>query len=279
MLRTPASSSEAPPAAGTRPLAVVTGASSGIGLALARRLATGGCDLLLIGRDAGRLADAAAEVEALGARAQTAMVDLADAQARAALGARLAAAAPDILVNNAGVGASGSFAEIGPARAAEMVATNVSAVMELCAAVLPAMQARGSGRILNVASTGAFAPLPYAAVYGATKAFVLSFSESLASELKRSGVTVTVLCPGPTPTRFFERAGMENTRLFTAPMTSPERVAEAGYRAMMAGQRLRVVGIVNRLLVFTLRLGPRALVVAVVRRMMKPRADPDPPPA
>lgn len=265
------------PVSGTmpaRPRAVVTGASSGIGAALAHRLADAGCDLVLVARDRARLDAEAVEVAARGAGVEVLVADLSDPAQLRALADRLRASPPDILVNNAGFGASGRFADLDPERSAAMIATNVTALTLLTAAVLPGMRARGSGRILNVASTGAFAPLPFSAVYGATKAYVLSFSESVAEEMAGSGVTVTALCPGPTPTRFFARSGMDGTRLFKGPMTSAGQVAEAGCAAMMAGRRVVVVGMVNRLLVLAARLVPRRLVRAATRHMLAPRPRP-----
>ncbi|MFG1478258.1 SDR family oxidoreductase [Xanthobacter sp. V4C-4] len=260
-----------PPARPALRFAVVTGASSGIGLALALRLARDGFDLVLVGRDADRLDAAADAVAALGRRVAVRQVDLADPAALEAFATDLEAQVPDVLVNNAGFGAYGRFAEIDPAVTADMIATNVGALARLTAAVLPGMRARGSGRVLNVASTGSFAPLPFSAVYGASKAFVLSFSEAVAEELKGSPVTVTALCPGPTATRFFDRAGWDGTRLFKGPMASAETVAEIGFTAMMAGRRLAVVGWLNRLLIFSIRLAPRRLVGEATRHMLASR--------
>ncbi len=253
------------------PLAVVTGASSGIGLALAVELAQAGFDLMLVGRDGERLAAAEREIAALGRAVTVRQVDLAAPAALEGLAQELAARVPEILVNNAGFGAYGRFAEIDPALSLSMITTNVGALTRLTAAVLPGMRARGSGRILNVASTGAFAPLPFSAVYGATKAYVLSFSEAVAEELKGSGVTVTALCPGPTSTRFFARAGWDGTRLFKGPMTSAQMVAERGLKALMAGRRVEVVGLLNKVLILSARLAPRRLVSEATRFMLASR--------
>lgn len=251
--------------------AVVTGASSGIGLAIAKRLAQDGYDLVLVGRDADRLDAAADAVAALGRRVAIRQVDLSDPYALEDFAGDLTAHVPDVLVNNAGFGAYGRFAEIDPGLSLNMIDTNVSALARLTAAVLPGMLARGSGRVLNVASTGAFAPLPFSAVYGATKAFVLSFSEAVAEELKGSPVTITVLCPGPTATRFFKRAGWDGTRLLKGPVASAEVVADCGVRAMAAGRGLAVVGVLNGLMTFAIRLAPRRLVSAAARFMLAPR--------
>lgn len=253
------------------PLAVVTGASSGIGLALALGLARAGFDLMLVARDGERLAAVEREIAALGRAVTVRQVDLAAPAALEDLAQELAAQAPDILVNNAGFGAYGRVAEIDPALSLSMIATNVGALTRLTAAVLPGMRARGSGRILNVASTGAFAPLPFSAVYGATKAYVLSFSEAVAEEPRGSGVTVTALCPGPTPTRFFARAGWDGTRLFKGPMISAETVAARGLQALMAGRRVEVVGLLNKALILSARLAPRRLVSEATRFMLASR--------
>ncbi|MFG1431833.1 SDR family oxidoreductase [Xanthobacter sp. V2C-8] len=259
------------PARSPMRFAVVTGASSGIGLALALRLAREGYDLVLVGRDAQRLEEAAGMVADLGRRVAVRQVDLADAYALEDLAADLAAQVPDVLVNNAGFGAYGPLSDADPGLALAMIDTNVAALTRLTAAVLPGMRARGAGRILNVASTGAFAPLPNAAVYGATKAYVLSFSEAVAEELAGSPVTVTALCPGATATRFFARAGWTRTRLSGGIMATPDAVADCGYRAMAAGRRVAVAGFANRLLVLGARLAPRRLVTAAAGRVLAAR--------
>jgi len=267
-----AAATPAPPvSAPNAPLAVVTGASSGIGEALALKLAAAGHDLILVGRDTERLETVAAQVSAQGRAAQARGIDLADSAAREALAAELAACTPDVLVNNAGFGAYGPFDTIDPALTQALIETNIAALARLTAAVLPGMRARGAGRILNVASTGAFAPLPFAAAYGASKAFVLSFSEAVNEELKGSGVTVTALCPGPTATRFFRRAGWDGTRLFQGPMATAEHVADCGLKALMAGRPVEVVGVFNTALVTAARLTPRRLVNMATRVMLASR--------
>lgn len=270
-MTTPAASSPAPsPAASPRrPLAVVTGGNGGIGLAFAHELARDGHDLLITGRDTGRLDEAGRALAAAGAKVETAAVDLADPQALADFAARLAALSPDILVNNAGFGGYGPFARTDAAHEMAMIATNVTALTLLTKAVLPGMLARGSGRILNVASTAAFAPGANSAVYGATKAYVLSLSEAIAEEVSGSGVSVTALCPGPVPTRFAARAGMSFTRIFKGPTLSAEEVARQGYVGLMAGHRLVVPGLSNKVLVFAVRLLPRSLVTRVSRRALE----------
>lgn len=259
------------PADVRRPLAVVTGASSGIGEALALRFSRAGFSLLLAGRDGVRLKAVAEQARAAGVEVYLYCADLSDAAALDVFAEDIAALSPDILVNNAGFGAFGSLAHMEPQRAAEMVATNITALTRLTRAVLPGMVQRNCGRILQVASTGAFAPLPYSAVYGATKAYVLSFSEAIAEELHATSVSITVLCPGPTATPFFERAGWDGTRLFKGAMATPQEVAEQGYRGVMAGRRIVVVGRLNRLMLAAIRFAPRRLVSLATRVMLASR--------
>ncbi len=254
-----------------RPLAVITGASGGIGEALALRFAHAGFSLLLAGRDVARLKAVAEQVRAVGVLAELRCVDLSDASALEQFAGEIEALTPDILVNNAGFGGFGPFMHTDPQLVAGMISTNISALTRLTRAVLPGMVARDSGRILQVASTGAFAPLPYSAAYGATKAYVLSFSEAVAEELHGTSVSVTVLCPGPTATPFFERAGWDGTRLFKGGMSTPQDVATQGYAGLMAGRRVVVVGWRNRLMVAAIRFAPRRLVSLATRIMLASR--------
>ena len=261
----------------TRPVALVTGASGGIGLALARLLAADKTDLVLVARSAGKLADIARELCAQhGVRCEILPVDLAKPDGVDAVMSGLQQkgfAGVDILINNAGFGVFGEFAQSDLARELEMVQLNIATLVALTKKVLPSMVARGRGRVLNVASTGSFQAVPLMAVYAATKAFVLSFSEAIADELRGSGVTVTALCPGPTDTGFVASAKMESSRLFKAMgAMSSLRVAEVGYRAMVRGQRLVIAGFANKASVVFGRLAPRRLVAAVTRRLMARRA-------
>lgn len=249
------------------PLAVITGGSSGIGLELARLLGAAGFHLILVARDPVRLAHAAATLApATAAGLETRAVDLADTAAVDTLCAELARLEVDLLVNNAGFGAYGPFSTGDAALGAAMIDTNVRALTVLTHAVLPGMIARGQGRILNVASTAAFAPGPFAAVYAASKAYVLSFSQALNEELRETRIRVIALCPGPTETAFAARAGMGDTRAFRGQQASAEAVALAGYQALLAGRAVEVVGAVNRLMIFAVRLLPRALVTRLSRR-------------
>jgi short-subunit dehydrogenase len=255
-----------------RIVALVTGASSGIGLALATILAREGHDLVLVARRRPELEALAAELGSrYGATATVVTADLAtpdgareihDAVERAALDI-------DILVNNAGLGGTGRFAESDAAAEHRMLAVNVVALTDLTKLFLPAMIERGRGRILNVASTAAFQPGPFMAVYYASKAYVLSFTEALAEELVGTGVTATALCPGVVPSGFQETAGMgEDTPLLKSPGAKPpEYVAQAAYDGMMRGRRLVIPGTLNKIGVQSLRVSPRRLVVRLVGRL------------
>jgi len=199
--------------------ALVTGASSGIGLELARLFAGDGHDLVLVARSEGRLREIGEQLEtAHGITATVVASDLSKPNAARDLVEALRAALIeiDVLVNNAGFGLSGAFIDNDPRTQLDMLQVNVVALTELTRLLLPPMVARRSGRILNVASTAAFAPGPLAAVYGATKAYVLSFSEAIGEELRHSGVTVTALCPGPTQSGFSAAAGAGSTRSYSA---------------------------------------------------------------
>lgn len=254
-----------------RKTALVTGASSGIGRELARLFARDGYDLVLVARNATRLEALAAEVrESHGTHALVLPTDLALPSAADEVYAHIESRGirVDALVNNAGFNVYGPFAETDAAAELDMLQVNVIALTRLTKLVLPGMVRRGSGRILNLGSTGSFAPGPFDAVYCASKAYVLSFSEALAAELEGTGVTVTALCPGPTRTAFATRAGMTETPLFSGRVAEPSGVAETGYRALMRGRRVIVPGIGNALLAFSVRLSPRTLVASVGRRML-----------
>jgi uncharacterized protein len=260
----------------SRGLALVTGASSGIGWELAKLLAEDGYDLALVARGK-KLPSLAKELEAaFSIRAAVVTADLAkpDAAGRvlAEAAKRMAGAPIDVLVNCAGLGTHGKFAESDLARELESIAVNVTALTALTKGVLPSMVERKTGKILNVASTAAFQPGPLMAVYYATKAYVLSFSEAIANELDGTGVTVTALCPGPTETEFQKRAGVEKTALFQGPLVmDARRVAKAGYAGLKRGKRLVIPGVLNRLMVQVVRLSPRRMVTAAARRIQETR--------
>jgi uncharacterized protein len=239
---------------------LVTGASAGIGRELARVIGASGHDLLLVARRVDRLEALAEELrDAHGVTVHVLGADLADPNTPEELyqwteGAGLRV---DALVNNAGFGAFGDFSEIDRERQLEMMRVNMTALVDLTHRFLPGMLERGGGRILNVASVASFMPSPLMAIYFATKAFVLSFTEGLATELGGTGVTATALCPGPVRTEFGQVAGMKASRF--PPGTSAPRVARSGYRAMMKGKVIVAPGLVNRLIVSTVRFVPRAL--------------------
>lgn len=251
-----------------RPVALVTGASAGIGRSIAQILAREGYDLVLVARREADLRALASELEGHGASSRVLAADLTAPDAAAKVVAEVGADGIDALVNNAGFGGHGAFADRPRDDDLRMVALNVTALTDLTKLVLPAMVARGSGRILNVASTAAFQPGPFMAVYYATKAYVLSLSEALAEEVRGTGVTVTCLCPGVTTTEFQQVAGVEDVPLTKGPLSmSAEAVAEAGVRGMLRGKRLVIPGAHNKVGVQAVRLSPRAAVVKVVRRL------------
>ena len=240
--------------------ALITGASSGIGLHLAREFAKHKHPLVLVAPDESELRQVAAEMkEEFGADAQVLAKDLEKDTAAQEIFDQLSERAEqiDILVNNAGHGQRGKFWEIDIERDLSILRLNVEAVLRLTKLFLPPMIRRTRGRILNVASVAGFEPGPTLAVYHASKAFVLSWSEGLAEELQDTGVTLTALCPGPTDTDFFEKADMVDTRAFQkANVMPPQEVAEAGYKALMNGDRIIVPGAANKALIFSRRFLP-----------------------
>ncbi len=255
-----------------RKTALVTGATSGIGYELAKLFARDGFDLVLVARNDRRLHEVADELRlSAGAAITVISEDLSQPGAAGHIHRQLtdAGVEVDVLVNDAGFSVYGPFWTTDAQREWQMIQTNIVALTQLTYLLLPGMVARRSGRILNLGSTASFAPGPFSAVYNASKAYVLSFSEALAEELRGTGVTVTTLCPGPTKTEFAERAHLTATNLFRGRLSSAADVARAGYRALMRGQTTVVVGLANQLLVLTIRLSPRTLVAKVSRRMLQ----------
>ena len=251
--------------------ALVTGASSGIGEAFARALAGRGDDLVLVARSADRLEALAAELRARhGVRAEVIAADLADPAAPDASAAELAARglAVDTLINNAGFGTHGEFAAQDAKRERDEVIVNAYAPLALTHALLPGMLARKHGEIVNVASTAAFQPVPYMATYGATKAFLLSFSEALAEEVRAHGVRVVALCPGQTDTAFFTEIG--EARVGRA--RRPEQVVASALRALRRGRAVVVDGFANYLLANANRFVPRAVTTRVAAMMQRPKS-------
>jgi hypothetical protein len=256
-----------------RPLAVVTGASSGIGAALARELARDGHDVILTARRAPELESLAAELRAVGATATVLPADLSVPGSAGTLAREIEAFGRDVdvLINNAGFGDAGPFVTEDPERIDAMLELNVVALTALARAMIPGMVRRGHGRVMLVSSTAAFVPGPNMAAYCASKAYVLSLGEAIARELRRTGVTVTTLCPGATRSGFAEAARADALPLYRSrivPMMTSEEVARAGYRALMRGRPVLVTGFVNKLVAFSGRVFPRALVWPVAQLLL-----------
>jgi short-subunit dehydrogenase len=250
--------------------ALVTGASSGIGLHLARQFCAHGHPVVLVAPVEEELERIAAELSSQGADVRVIACDLeeADAPSRAFAQLEDEGVAVDILVNNAGHGQLGLFWEVPIERHLSIVRLNIEAHLRMTSLFLPPMLARGRGRILNTASIAGFEPGPRLAVYHATKAFVLSWSEALASELADTPVSVTTLCPGPTDTDFFPKADMQDTRSFQqASVMAPQDVAKAGYDALMQGDRLVVPGAANKAMVFSRRFMSESMQAGMNEKM------------
>jgi len=255
----------------TRPLALVTGASSGIGADLARELAKDGHDLVLSARTVPAMQALAAELEAYGASSIVIAADLAKPGAAAELASSLEARGLqiDVLVNNAGLGGVGRFDQMDPQRISDMLMINVVALTELTRLLVPGMVARRRGRVLLVASTASFQPGPRMAVYFATKSYVLGFGEALAYELRSTGVTVTTLCPGATATNFFKAAGANEIAL--QPAMSASEVARIGYQGLKSGRRVVITGVLNRILALGGRYAPHSLTLPATAALMSRR--------
>jgi uncharacterized protein len=259
----------APSPAGT---ALVTGASSGIGAAIARELAGRGLHITLAARREDRLKSLAEEIASdTSGDADVVVCDLADPAHRARLVTAIEGSgrSVEILVNNAGFGGGGDFATSDPDRALKMVRLNVEAVVDLSARVVSGMVRRGRGAIINIASTAAFQPIPGQATYAATKAFVLSHSEAIQTELGGSGVTVTAVCPGPVRTEFTQAAGFAGVEDRTPEMLwmSADDVAREAISGAERGKRVVVPGALNRAGALAGQHAPRALALPIVRRI------------
>jgi short-subunit dehydrogenase len=255
----------------TRETALITGASSGIGLDLARLMAPR-FDLIITARNQADLERIARELETQhGNHVHVVLADLAKPEAPVQLFTEIERRGlpVDILVNNAGFGLYGSFAENDLQQELEMVQVNIAALTALTKLALSGMLKRKRGRIMNVASTAGFQPGPLMAVYYATKAYVIMFSEAIANELKGRGITVTCLCPGATATQFAGRAKMEESRLFKMGAMKSADVAQAGYTGMMAGKTMVIPGFINKTLAMSVRFSPRKLVTAISRSLQE----------
>lgn len=238
--------------------ALITGASSGIGLELAREFARNTHPLILVAPDAEELSAVAARIQAeSGVRVTTIDADLTDPNAPQEIFDRVkqAGLTVEVLVNNAGVGQRGKFWEIPLEKDLEMIRLNIEAVIRMTKLFLPPMVTHGRGIVLNTASIAGFEPGPMLAVYHATKAFVLSWSEALATELQDTAVTVTALCPGPVDTDFFPKADMVETAAFQkANVMAPQDVAKAAHEAAMKGERVIIPGAMNKVMITSRRL-------------------------
>ncbi len=250
--------------------ALITGASSGIGLELARLFAADKSDLVLVARRADRLEALAAELaERHGVKVMVMPKDLADDKAPQQIYDRLSGegSSVDVVVNNAGFGARGAVAEIDPGRQLDMLRVNVTAPTHLCRLFLPQMLERRRGGILNVASTAAFQPGPFMGVYYASKAYLLSFSEALVEETRGTGVTVSCLAPGATRSEFQAVANLQDALVFKLGTQSSAAVARAGYDGFRRGKAIVVPGLKNKIGAASVRFTPRPVIRRILRRL------------
>jgi short-subunit dehydrogenase len=255
-----------------RPLALVTGASSGLGIELARELARHGHDLVLSARRVAPMEALAAELRGLGAAVTVIAADLAKPAAAAALADDIASRnlEIDVLVNNAGLGALGRFDRMDLGRISEMLQVNIVALTELTRLMLPGMVVRRRGRIMLVSSVAGFQPGPRMAVYFASKAYVSSLGEALAYELRGTGVSITVLCPGATETEFFKTAGATESIMAKRlrQMMGAADVARIGYSGLAAGRRVVIAGTMNKILALAGRFTPHRITLPVTDKLM-----------
>jgi short-subunit dehydrogenase len=257
----------------SRPLALVTGASSGIGADLARELARHGHDVVITARRAPELETLASELRTLGVTATVITKDLSVPGSARELAAQLEKSGLqlDVLVNNAGFGDVGSFVVESADRIDAMLQLNIASLTALTRAIMPGMIARKRGRIMFLSSTAAFQPGPNMATYCATKAYVQSLGEAIARELRGTGVTLTTLCPGATHTGFASESGAGALPLFSSslvPKMTSAAVARAGFDAMMKGRPVLVTGIVNKFVAFSGQVFPRFIVFPVAKMLL-----------
>jgi short-subunit dehydrogenase len=261
--------------AGLKPMVVVTGGSEGIGLALARRFAAAGNDVMLLARHREPLEAAAQSIRnEFNVAAVAVPIDATSPEAIPAIEAALATqrAYADVLVNNAGAGLAGPFHGQAPEAIAQLLDLNVCALTLLSRHFLPGMRIRGRGGIINLASLGGYAPGPNQAVYYASKAYVLSFSEAIAAEVSGEGVRITAIAPGPVNTLFHARMGSENAlyRSFVAPL-SADGVAAAGYGGFALGLRVVVPGFLNPFFALAMRVLPHRIMIPFIGVLLKQR--------
>ncbi|HEV7487304.1 MAG TPA: SDR family oxidoreductase [Thermoanaerobaculia bacterium] len=255
-------------------LALITGASSGIGLELAKCFAKDGHDVILVAEDSAGLDAAAAEMRGLGSGSvDTIVADLSDVKGSRTVfdEVRARGRQVDVLVDNAGVGVYGKFIENDLDEEIDMINLNTIGFVAMAKFFVPPMVQRGSGRVLITASVASRTPTPYMTIYGATKAFVYEFAQGLREELHDTGVTVTALMPGPTDTNFFERAGAENSKLMDEKMADPAEVAQAGYDALMRGDDKIVVPLKYKIMTAVNQVVPDPLVAKQSRKKHEPR--------
>ncbi|MEW5814956.1 MAG: SDR family oxidoreductase [Spirochaetota bacterium] len=250
---------------------LITGASSGIGAALAREFAINGHDLVLIARNTNRLETISSELRSqYGVLAKVIVRDLADRNSAEAIYRQLQneKISIQILINNAGFNVYGEFIRTSLESELQLIEVMIASTTRLTKLFVKDMVTQGRGKVLNVCYTGSFAPGPLDAVYQASKAYMLSFSEALHEELRGTGITVTALCPGATETEFAQRANMSDTRLFKGMTMSAESVAKIGLKAAMKGKRSVVAGFLNRLLVLSIRFLPKGTLLRTTRLLL-----------
>jgi short-subunit dehydrogenase len=254
-----------------RKFALVTGASSGIGEEFARQLAQKGYDIIIVARRKDRLDRLAQEISEGGRNAEVIEADLSRPEGVGQVVERLEKGDVSVLINNAGFGTNGNFADLPVERELEEIDLNIRALTQLSHAALQSMRETGKGLILNVASTGAYQPVPYMSTYAATKAYVLSFSEGLHEEAKEYGVTVTCLCPGGTRTEFQQVAGVSEDGIPRFSWMSSEAVVGHALKAAKSGSAIATPGMVNKVTVNLGRVFPRFAVRKISGRMFKKR--------
>jgi short-subunit dehydrogenase len=257
---------------GAKGTALITGASAGIGEQFAKRLAGQGYNLVLVARRRERLEELAAELGGKhGVKVEVLVADLATSEGVDAVAPRAGAGEVTLLINNAGFGTFGEFSGNPIDRELEEIDLNVRALVRLTHAALVSMTPRKEGGIINVASTAAFQPLPYNAIYGATKAFVLSFSEGVHEEARHHGVTVTCLCPGPVRTEFQQVAGVDEAGVPAFAWQSVESVVDAALHGVRSGRAIVIPGALNYMLANSPRLAPRFLIRRLAGSVMRDR--------
>lgn len=252
--------------------ALVTGSTSGIGKAFAEKLASEGCRLLLVSRDASKLSEQAAYLaRTYNIKASCVPLDLSlpGAAQKVYDAVRELGLSVQILISNAGFNEAGAFLDTDMKKEREMIQLHAIFTTELMKLFVPDMVRDGYGRILNLGSTGSFMPIPYDAVYAATKAYILSVSRAIHAELAGSGVSITTLCPGATNTEFARKSGLENTLLFKLFVMEPARVAEIGYHALMNRRATVIAGTYNKLLVFSSKFVPLFILNPITMKMLK----------